>query len=305
MALRMGLRIWLRTRAGWRGALAACAVGLAAMAPALAQEAGPAAGAAEQAGQAAREPAPGSVSGAASGGASDAADGPPVLPYRPSVSSPAQLPAPGQLELELGGLVVRDGGARRASLPYTLKLAFTPEWGLLLGGEAWVSDREDGAPRLRGVGDTAFVLKRAWLLGEGSALGLELGAKAPTARDGIGSGRADYSLNGIASRDFGSVHMDANLNFTRLGGAEPGLGRVQTGASASFSVPLDDKWGATAELSGTYRSGEPGTAQLLLAAAYSPHPRLTVDFGLARGITRAAPDWQFFSGIVLPLAKIR
>jgi hypothetical protein len=289
MALRMGLRIWLRTRAGWRGVLAAGAVGLAAVAPALAQEAG----------QAAREPAPG-----ASGEPSGAAGGPPVLPYRPSVSSPAQLPAPGQLELELGGLAVRDGGARRASLPYTLKLAFTPEWGLLLGGETWVSDREDGAPRLRGVGDTVFVLKRAWLLGEGSALGLELGAKAPTARDGIGSGRADYSLNGIASRDFGSVHMDANLNFTRLGGAEPGLGRMQTGVSASFSVPLDDKWGATAELSGSHRSGEPGTAQLLLAAAYSPHPRLTVDFGLARGITRAAPDWQFFSGIVLPLAKI-
>ncbi|WP_228896202.1 transporter [Pseudoduganella aquatica] len=239
-------------------------------------------------------------------GADTAAGGPelpPVLPYRPSVSSPAQLPAPGQLELELGGLASRDGGARRASLPYTLKLAFSPEWGVLLGGEAWVAQRDDGAPRLRGAGDTLFVVKRAWAMGEGSALGLELGAKMPTARDGIGSGRPDYSVNGILSRDFGSVHMDANLNLARLGGAEPGLGRVQTGASASFSVPLDERWGATAELAGTHRSGAPGTAQLLLAAAYSPHPRLTIDFGLARGITRAAPDWQFFSGIVLPLVN--
>jgi hypothetical protein len=157
---------------------------------------------------------------------------------------------------------------------------------------------------LRGVGDTVLVLKRAWSMGEGSALGLELGAKSPTARDGIGSGRADYSANGIVSRDFGSVHMDANLNLTRLGGAEPGMGRVQTGASASFSLPLDDKWGATAELAGTRRSGAGRSAQLLLAAAYSPDPRMTIDFGLARGLTGGAPDWQFFSGIVLPLAKI-
>ncbi|KQX02186.1 hypothetical protein ASC94_05495 [Massilia sp. Root418] len=227
-----------------------------------------------------------------------------MLPYRPSVSSPAQLPAPGQLELELGGLASCGGGERRASLPYTLKLAFNEEWGVLLGGEAWVSDREPGAPRLRGAGDTLLVLKRAWNMGEGSALGLELGAKVPTARDGIGSGRADYSANGIVSRDFGSVHMDANLNLTRLGGTEPGMGRMQTGASASFSLPLDGKWGVTAELAGTRRSGAGRSAQLLLAAAYSPDPRMTIDFGLARGLTGAAPDWQFFSGIVLPLAKI-
>jgi len=291
MRLRMTMR---------RLALAGAALGLAALWPgrAMAQAAGQAAQ--QEVGQ---EAGPAAAQDNPQGGAPDA---PPVLPYRPSVSSPAQLPAPGQLELELGGLASRDGAARRASLPYTLKLAFSPEWGVLLGGEAWVADRQDGAPRLRGAGDTLLVLKRAWSLGGegGPGLGLELGAKAPTARDGVGSGRADYGVNGIVSRDFGSVHMDANFNLTRLGGAETGLGRVQTGASASFSLPLDDRWGATAELAGTRRSGAGATAQLLLAAAYSPHPRLTIDFGLARGLTRASPDWQFFSGIVLPLAKI-
>ncbi len=29
-----------------------------------------------------------------------------VTPYRPSLSNPAQLPSPGQLELELGGLAL-------------------------------------------------------------------------------------------------------------------------------------------------------------------------------------------------------
>ena len=45
--------------------------------------------------------------------------GPAVVPYRPSVSTPAQLSAPGYLELEAGGLRASDNGASRTTLPYT------------------------------------------------------------------------------------------------------------------------------------------------------------------------------------------
>jgi len=233
-----------------------------------------------------------------------AQDGPPITPYRPSVSSPAQLPAPGQLEFELGGLSTKTNDDRRASLPYTFKLGFNEQWGVLIGGEAYVSARNDGAPRQRGIGDTTLELKRAFLIDDSTALGLELGVKLPTAKDTIGSGRSDYVLNGIYSQDMGVVHMDANLNATRLGTYEAGSGRIQKGWSASFSAPVSDKWGATTELSGTRRSGQANTAQLLLAATYSPTKRLTIDWGVARGLTSASPDWSLFSGIVLPLAKL-
>lgn len=230
-------------------------------------------------------------------------DAPPVTPYRPSVSSPAALPAPGQLELELGGLGQRDHGTRRDSLPYALKLGFNPEWGVVVSGEALVSQRGPGGPRERGFGDTAFTLKRAWAAGEGQAYGLELMARAPTAKNGIGSAKADVAINGIYSRDFGAVHMDTNLNATRIGVRGPGEGRLQTGASASFSMPVNDKWGATVELAATRRGGTPSTAQVLAAAAYSPHPRLTVDVGVARGLNHATPQWAWFTGLVLPIAN--
>jgi hypothetical protein len=233
-----------------------------------------------------------------------AQEGPPVTPYRPSVSSPAQLPAAGQLELELGGLSSKSDDGRRNSLPYALKLGFNQQWGVVLVGEGYVSAPDGDGGRAHGIGDTQFVLKRAFILGEDSALGLELGAKAPTARDSIGSGRADYSLNGIYSQDIGSVHMDANLNGTRLGSYEPGSGRVQTGLSASFSTPLNEQWGATGELSGTRRSGAASTAQVLFAVSYSPSKRLTLDAGFAHGLNHASPDWSFFSGVVLPLAQL-
>ena len=227
-----------------------------------------------------------------------------VTPYRPSVSSPAQLPVPGQLELELGGLHTRLDDDRRASLPYTVKLAFNEAWGVVIGGEAFVSERNGGGQRNRGLGDTTIELKHAFLVSPATAFGVELGAKAPTARKVIGSGKADYSVNGIYSQDITSVHMDSKQNVTRMGAVDAGEGRVQTGASVSLSMPLDDHWGATGELSGTRRSGADSTAQLLFATTYSPSKRLAIDFGFARGLNRASPRWSFFSGFVMPLARL-
>ena len=237
-------------------------------------------------------------------GAASAQDGPAVLPYRPSVSSPAQLPAAGQLEFEAGLLATRDDGARRDSLPVLFKLAFSEQWGVLLGGEAYVATRDEGGAPLRGLGDTTIVLKRAFAIDGGSALGLELSAKLPTARQGIGSGKADLELNTIFSDDLAKVHMDANASVTRLGDWEAGSGRYQAGLSAAFSLPVNDHWGASAELSGTRRHAAASTAQLLVAAAYSPTPRLTFDVGVAHGLNAASPAWSLFSGVVLPLAKL-
>lgn len=238
--------------------------------------------------------------------AARAADDDAVTPYRPSVSSPAQLPVAGQLELELGGLHSKSADLRRDSLPYQFKLAFSPQWGILIGGEAVVSLRDPsvGDSRVRGLGDTNLVLKRAFVIDDATAFGLELGVKIPTARAIIGSGSYDVDVNGIFSRDLGSLHLDANLNFTHIGGAEVGTGSMQTGLSASFSHPITERVSVTGELSGLRRNGTPSTAQILLALAFSPTKRLTMDFGLARGLNPASPDLALFIGLVIPVARL-
>ena len=135
------------------------------------------------------------LAGAASVRAADAPDdgGPAVVPYRPSVSTPAQLSAPGYLELEAGGLRATDNGASRTSIPYTLKLAFTPDWGVRVGGEAWVRQAAPGVAQT-GVGDTQLVLKRRFEVSDASAWGLELGETFPTARSSIGLGQDRKSV---------------------------------------------------------------------------------------------------------------
>ena len=228
----------------------------------------------------------------------------PITPYRPSVSSPAELPVTGQLEMELGGLSTRDDKQRRHSLPYQLKLAFSPEWGVLMGGELMVLANDGAGMVDRGLGDTTLVLKRAFIVNDDRAFGLEFAVKTPTAAKALGSGRADYSINSIFSQDDDILHLDMNLNLARLGVFEEGSSRWQTGTSASLSAQLNERWDATAEWSGTRRSGTKAQGQALLAISYSPNKRLTMDVGVAKGLTTSSPGWSVFTGLVIPVAKL-
>jgi hypothetical protein len=240
--------------------------------------------------------------------AADAPDdgGPPVVPYRPSVSTPAQLSAPGYLELEAGGLRTT-GPQRRLSrdtLPYTLKLAFTPDWGVRVGGDAWVRQVEPGDSQ-RGVGDTSVVLKRRFAVSDATAWGLELGEKFATAGATRGSGHPDTTVNAIFSSDFAPAwHTDINVNETRLGVASGAPRAWQTGWAAAVSRNLTDAWGAVGEFSGTRQVGTASTAQFLVAGSWNESPAAVFDFGLAHGLDDASPRFQVFAGVTLRLARL-
>ena len=228
--------------------------------------------------------------------------GPAVVPYRPSVSTPAQLSAPGYLELEAGGLRATDSGDSRTSLPYTLKLAFTADWGIRIGGEAWVRDAFPGGAET-GIGDTAVVLKRRFAVSDATAWGLELGETFPTAKSSIGLGHAATTINGIFSSDFAPAwHTDINLNETHLGGSGQ-TSQWQLGWAAAVSRTLTDAWGAVGEFSGTHQPGF-DTTQFLAAASWNQSPAAVFDFGFARALTDTAPRWQVFAGVTVRLGKV-
>ena len=238
------------------------------------------------------------LAAAANAAAAGDDDGPSVVPYRPSVSTPAALSAPGWLEVEGGVLHEHDGASRRDSLPVTLKLAFTPDWGVRVGNDAWVQRRDASGERERGVGDTAVVLKRRFAVDDDSAFGLEAAATVPTARHGLGtgSGKPDWGINTIYSADFGAWHTDLNAAATRLGAHDVAASRTQLLGAASLSRALDDRWGLGAELSGTSQRGADHTSQLLVAASYNVSKRLVIDAGAARSLRSGAPAWSAFTG---------
>jgi hypothetical protein len=238
--------------------------------------------------------------------AARADDSPTVTPYRPSVSTPAVLSAPGWLEIEAGVQNSRgDDPVRRASLPYTLKLAFTPDWGIRIGGDAFVRQVGADGSALRGGGDTTVVLKHRFAVSEASAFGLELGTKLPTARVGLGSGHSDVGVNGIYSSDFAeNWHTDINVVATHIGDVGGEVGRWQESWAAAFSRNLTEQWGIVGEVSGTQQSGNARTAQALVAASYAFSRAVTLDIGVSRGLTTASGGWSVFSGITFLAAHL-
>jgi hypothetical protein len=239
--------------------------------------------------------------------AASADDEPSTTPYRPSVSTPAALSAPGWIEVEAGALHEHDAdGTRRDSIPTTVKLAFTPDWGIRIGGDAWVHQRDD-AGSASGIGDTSIVLKRRFAIDDAQAFGLEAQATVPTSHHGIGSGsgKADYGINAIYSADFaGAWHTDLNLIGTRLGQIDDGASRTQVLWAAALSRALNERWGVVGEFSGTHQRGGDDTSQFLLAASCNVTKQLTLDAGAARSLRSGAPAWSAFTGFTWLATKL-
>jgi len=231
--------------------------------------------------------------------AASADDAPAAVPYRPSVSTPAALSTPGWLEVEAGYLHQRaEAGVRRDSIPLTLKLAFTPDWGIRVTTDAWVQRRDESGERTTGNGDTSIIVKRRFAIDDDSAFGLEGGATLPSSRHGlgIGSGKPDWGLNAIYSADFGAWHTDLNVAATRSGASEAGTARTQWLGAASLSRSLDEHWSIVGELSGTAQHGADSSRQLLGAVTYNVSKRLVLDAGVARSLRSGTPVWSAFTG---------
>jgi hypothetical protein len=237
----------------------------------------------------------------------DSVDEASTTPYRPSVSTPAALSAPGWIEVETGLLHLHVGDSgHRDSLPTSVKLAFTPDWGIRVSGEPAVR-QHDSAADGSGLGDSSVVVKRRFAVDEEKAFGLEAGLAIPTAKHGLGtgSGKPDYSVNSIYSADFAEVwHSDLNLLATRLGQVDAGASRTQLLWAAALSRSFGERWGMVGELSGTHQRGAAGTSQFLLAATCNVAKRLTLDAGMARSTRSGPPAWSAFTGLTWLAARL-
>jgi len=101
------------------------------------------------------------AAGSADAGAQAADQAPSVVPYRPGLATSAALSAPGWLEIEGALQHDRDPAPGSTdSAPFTLKLAFTPDWGIRLEADGWLR-RRDADVRASGFGDSAIVLSGA------------------------------------------------------------------------------------------------------------------------------------------------
>lgn len=219
-----------------------------------------------------------------------------ATPYRPTVANPAELPVPGWLEIEAGGLKEYGRATKRDALPYTAKLAFSEDWGVLLGGDLHVRERE-GGETVSGAGDVSLLLKHRIALDERRAFGVEAGVNLPTAEHDLGSGKPDWILTGIYSVDLAEDwRLDLNAGVTRVGALEAGQGRMATSWAASVSHNLQ-RWTLATELSGSHQSGANDSVQALAAVSYAFTPKFVIDLGASLQEQDGHEDHALFFGV--------
>ena len=229
-------------------------------------------------------------------------EGPAVVPYRPSVATPADLPAPGWPELEAGVQWAKGGDTSRSrSSPVTFKLAWNESWAILIGTDIYDWQRAYDGSSAHSGGDTTLTLKYKLPIDEHLALGAEFGVALPTARPPIGTGATDWEVNGIASFDYPGIHVDVNVAGARLGSVDDGQGPWQGGWAIAASHPLDDQFGITGEVSGLVQRGTSAQTQALAELNCNVSRALVLDVAIAAGMSRASPDWQLLAGMTVRL----
>ena len=229
-------------------------------------------------------------------------DDPAVVPYRPSVATPAELPAPGWPELEAGWNGTKGGDVDRShSTPMLFKLAWNDSWAFLAGTDAFDWQRDSDGNSSHSGGDTTLTLKYQLPINETVDLGAELGVLLPTARRPIGTGHSDWGVNTIASFDFDATHIDVNVGATELGEVDDGQGHWQGAWAVAVSRPLRGQFGLTGEVSGLVQRGASAQSQCLVAVNDNVSRKLVLDMAVAAGLSHAAPDWQLMAGLTVQL----
>lgn len=203
------------------------------------------------------------------------------------------------------GWVLTQGGdtARSQSVPMAFRLAWSESWGLVVGLDAYDWQRAlDGATAHSG-GDTSIELKYRLPVAEGLSFGAELGPVLPTARPPIGTGKADWGGIGIASIDSDIAHVDINVGGMRLGAPDEGQGRWQGMWAVAASRPVPQGFTITGEVSGVAQHGTRAQTQALVGLDYNITPQFVIDAAIAKGLSRAASDWQLTAGMTFQLGR--
>jgi hypothetical protein len=198
-----------------------------------------------------------------------------AVPNRPTITTTAETVQRGVLEIEYG-FELADSHQNMNGL---LKFGIFRNLELRLANNPF--ERDDG---VTGIADTGVGFKFRAISQKGAVptVSLLYTASLPTATQGLGTGAVGHSVQILASKDFGKHHFDVNEGVQFVGRPQGGYDRNYF-TSLSYSHPITEKLGATAEIAGFSRTNRdiPATLTLLGAFTYNVTPRLVLDAGVS------------------------
>ncbi|MGD0919373.1 MAG: transporter [Thermodesulfobacteriota bacterium] len=222
---------------------------------------------------------------------------------RPLMTDDTGTVEKGKFQLEAGFDFARqDNHDRELSPSLTLTYGVLERMDVAIGSGYLFEHPTDGK-RENGFADTEVKVKYRWVdekdwLPSFACTGK---LKIPTASEsrGLGSGKADFSINAILTKNISKrLVLHLNLGHTFIG--EHG-GDNEFNYSAAGQFVLSDKWALVGELVGVNnfngRNDDPFSG--LLGTYYLITDNIVWDAGVEIGMTRAAPDFRLTTGLTL------
>jgi hypothetical protein len=217
-----------------------------------------------------------------------------VWGYRPFIATDAAVADVKEMEIELGYLNwERDKGNTTFIIPHAV-LNYGLIHNLELVGEFAVEEPRHGSARLV---DTALSLKAVLKEGvlqekPGVSFAVEAGPLLPST--GREEKKVGFEAVGIISAELSPVMLHLNL-----GG---GVDRTQTNPFMFLGVigelPIAPKLRLVGEIDvESVRGNSPNNSALIGFIWNPPLSNLSIDGGIRRGISRAAPEWMFTTGL--------
>ncbi|MEW6377600.1 MAG: transporter, partial [Thermodesulfobacteriota bacterium] len=223
---------------------------------------------------------------------------------RPLSTDDAGTVEKGKFQLEAGFEALRqDNHDRELSPSMTLTYGLLESTDLGIGGGYLFVHPREGKKK-NGFADTELKVKYRWLNEKGwrPALATTGTLKIPTASDskGLGSGQADFGINLIAAKNIGkrwALHLNLGYTF---------IGEDRVDNELSYSVAgqyiISDKWVLVGEIGGVNNlNGRKGDDPLsgLIGTYYLITENIVWDVGVEIGMSKAAPDFRFITGLTL------
>lgn len=221
---------------------------------------------------------------------------------RPLTTDDAWTVGKGEFQLEAGFDALRqDNHDREYSPSLTLTYGLLKRMDLGIGsGYVFSHPKED--KRENGMDDTEIKLKYRWMDEKDWRPAFTVSGilKIPTASEskGLGSGQTDFGVNAILTKTLGkkwAVHL--NLGYTFIG-EDHVNNELNYSLAAQFL--LTDKWALVGEVVGVNNfNGRHGDDPFsgLIGTYYSITDKIIWDAGVEIGMSKAAPDFRFTTGL--------
>jgi len=214
--------------------------------------------------------------------------------YRPFIATDAAVADPKEMEIELGYFnLERDRGKNTFIIP---KVVFN--YGLIRNLEVvtefGIEEHSRSSVRLEDAALSVKAVLKEGVLQEkpGVSFAVEAGPLLPST--GKEEKKVGFEAVGIISGELSPVMFHLNLG----GGAD----RMENNPFVTWGViaelPVVPKFRVVGEIDGENTKGVSADTSALIGFIWNPPLRnVSIDAGIRRGISRAAPNWMFTTGL--------